>query len=291
MLVIYSSLGSRCSSARMTAMTRSDWTRLAGRILAAIVVIGGLYAVYAVPSYIKHHRKPASHNLSQLRAELQETNITLNDAIRLQAGNPAADQQLADISSHLHTLTMHFQNTLAHPPKDVPTDVQTSLKNITNLQDTLVKQFDARHNVLSKVIQYNPSDDLGKLTYGPDNAKLSARATAAASALKALASKDGFSLDGQPHNALDSVNSTSYLVLSDEFKAALLASSSCFDSVNQAVAANHKTEAEQALQSCENSYPNVRQLAVETVIEPLKSDQAKALTQSIQQLTNQLARR
>lgn len=253
----------------VTIENSMKWSRVAKffgiRFGICLVLIGASYvAIFGIHSKTKPALASSQQKLASLRAALDETYIAGTDLALFKQSDATASESLQNSRSQFDTAMKRLQAALLSTPPAEVAPYKSNLITIVARAQQATESSRAVNIVLTQIISYNPSVDMGQLSFQTDLAKISVRANAAQKGLQKVADNQitvaarasGLSVQGE--------NGPTLLV-SEQTKTALRGEAACFGLLSSQAGAGQMAAAELSRGQCLHDYTNLRLLAIQNM--------------------------
>ena len=259
------------------------------RLVICLVLLGGLYlATFGLPGTSHNKPQTAKQKVTALRAALNQSYLASSSLAGFNENDPLSYYSLGSLGGQLKTNAELMQKRLSTAPREVKPEIKQRITGVVERQQKIAADFATSYDILSRVIAYDPGQDLGKLDINKDLEKLSQRAAAAENGLKKTAtnstpvsSSSGLSVQE---------NKGTPLVVHPVTKEALLKQADCLGRLARQLDAK-QTGAAQTRSSCTNDYSSARKLAITNVIQNSFPDSQKQyMDKTVPNLLKQLDR-
>jgi hypothetical protein len=248
---------------------RTAAQRFGVRFAICLLVLGTAYlAIFGL--------KPTSHNIpitasqkvAALRAGLDETYIVGNDLAGFKESDSVAANTLGSMFSQYQNAYTSLQTALSKAPGEVTAVTRSSVRSILTRQKQAINTYQVAGKVLSQIITYEPSTDLGSLDANKNTADLTARATAAQQGLTHAANDTTPSANSGTGSLSVQSADSSNLIVSGATKKALLTEAGCFGQITTQLNAHQITQAVSTRSHCINAYPALRLQVAQNITQP-----------------------
>ncbi len=245
------------------------WSRSAKlfgiRFGICLVLIGAAYvAVFGLHPAAKPAPVSSQQKLASLRAALDETYIAGTALANFKQSDATAFESLDNSRSQFEAATKRLQTALLTAPPAEVVLYRSNLNAIVARAQQATKSYRASNTVLTQIISYNPSVDMGQLSFQTDLAKIAARASSAQKGLQKVADNQTTGAAGAMGLSVQSENGPALLVF-DQTRAALRSEAACFEQLSVQAGAGYMAAAELSRGQCLHDYPALRLLAIQNV--------------------------
>lgn len=243
-----------------------------------LVLIGAAYvAIFGLHPVIKPAPASSQQKLASLRAALDETYIAGTALANFKQSDATAFESLDNSRSQFETATKRLQTALLTAPPAKMALYSSDLNTIVARAQQATESYQASNSVLTQIISYNPSVDMGQLSSQTELAKIAARASAAQKGLQKVADNQtagamGLSVQGENGPAL---------LVFEQTRAALRGEAACFEQLSLQAGAGHRAAAELSRDQCLHDYPALRLLAIQNVTQNSWGGDYQATTQRV----------
>ena len=261
-------------------MKWSRHARLFGIRLAVCLVLAG--AGYIVVFGLRSAAKPVSltppQKLAELRAALDETYLAGNSLVSFKQSDGAAFRSLDDLRLQFEKATNRLRTSLSAAPAETA-PFRPAIATVLDRAQLASQSYRASNGVLTQIINYNPSANLGAPALASDLTKLAARAEAAQKGLlKAAADQTTVAANSSGLSVQD--NNGPALLVSDATRTLLSAEAACFGQLSTQASAQMAAAVALTRSQCINDYPALRLQTITNVTQSAWGGDYQSFTHS-----------
>lgn len=259
------------------------------RFAICFVVLGILYAL-SLGIRGGSHNPPATRGekLAAVRSALNQSYLASDSLQTFRQNDPLSYYYLNQSISHLTTSNEKLGEALKEASKELSPDTRARLETVLTRQQRSASLAAAGYSQLSRVITYDPTDDLGTLTLPTEIDKLTRRAKAAQDGTQKATTTE-VSANSSSSDLQVERNTAQASKISSATRKSLLSLSGCFGRLAAELQANQLTAATETRSNCTKDYPKVRALAIHDIIgSSFDAQQEPETKQLVTQLVKEL---
>lgn len=263
------------------SLVRSFWVRF----FIILLILGALYLLLvAWPQQRSRNAAVPVEQIAAVSSTLAENRLILGNFQQINSGGSAVSENLEALLAQLQENHSKLQELGEQHSLLIGPDVHKDIQGLVTKQQEIMEQYQARFQAFSKIVAYNPADDLN-LDVESQKTELAARATDSSQALSELANKNQFT-------ATIGILEHKFS-LPKEARNALSDSSACFQAYAEHLSANKLGAAVAKKNDCVSIYLRAKQHVVSSVVSvfsgPLARETITQAEQSIASLDKKMA--